>query len=123
MDLIYNIGNYTIFLLPSHELFSKKHSLLDKILDNTFEKYIIESIMFMEEHRGDEDTPGFISHEIEMMTRLLNWFRTIENEQQLKINRTDFVKYVDEYDKRRSTNFLETFPEYTDFYNRCKALC
>ena len=94
-----------------------------KILDNTFEHYIIESIDYMEAHRGDDNTPGFVSHEIEMMTRLLNWFQTIDSEQQLKVNRTDFVKYADEYDRRRNTNFLETFPEYTDFYNRCKALC
>jgi hypothetical protein len=94
-----------------------------KILDNTFEKYIIESIEYMESHRGNDDTPGFISAEIEMMSRLLNWFQTLEDEQRLKINRIDFVKYTEEYDKRRGTNFLETFPEYTDFYNRCKALC
>jgi pyruvate-formate lyase-activating enzyme len=29
---------------------------------------------------------------------------------------TDFIKFIDEYDKRRNTNFLETFPEYKDFY-------
>tara|TARA_B100001971_G_C17679569_1_gene281584 strand:- start:69 stop:506 length:438 start_codon:yes stop_codon:yes gene_type:complete len=94
-----------------------------KILDNTFEHYIIESINYMEGHRGDEDTPGFISHEIEMMKRLLNWFQTSESENQLKINRIDFVKYVEEYDKRRDTNFLETFPEYAKFYQRCEELC
>ena len=82
-----------------------------KILDNTFEKYIIESINYMEEHRGNKEKPGFISHEIEMMSRLLNWFRTTDTEEKLKTNRTDFVKYADEYDRRRNTNFLETFPE------------
>jgi hypothetical protein len=27
---------------------------------------------------------------------------------------------VDEHDKRRGTNFLETFPELESFYNKCK---
>ena len=36
------------------------------------------------------------------------------------INREDFVKFVDEHDKRRGTNFLETFPELTNFYNKYK---
>ena len=29
----------------------------------------------------------------------------------------DFVAFVDEHDKRRGTNFLETFPEFAEFYN------
>jgi len=37
-----------------------------------------------------------------------------------QINRQDFVVFVDEHDKRRGTNFLETFPELTNFYNNIK---
>ena len=54
-----------------------------------------------------------------MMSRLLNWFRTTDTEQQLELNRIDFVKYADEYDKRRNTNFLETFPNLHRFYYIC----
>jgi hypothetical protein len=43
--------------------------------------------------------------------------------EQLTTQRIDFVKYFDEYDKRKGTNFLKTFPEYTEFYNMCKKLC
>lgn len=32
----------------------------------------------------------------------------------------DFVKFVDEYDRRRNLDFLGTFPEYTDFYHEVK---
>lgn len=32
----------------------------------------------------------------------------------------DFVRFVDEYDRRRSLNFLETFPEYAAFYVKVK---
>ena len=38
------------------------------------------------------------------------------------INRIDFVKFVDEHDRRRGTNFLQTFPELGQFYDSCKSL-
>jgi len=28
---------------------------------------------------------------------------------------------MDEYDKRRNTNFIETFPELESYYNICKT--
>lgn len=34
----------------------------------------------------------------------------------------DFAMYVDEYDYRRGTKFLELFPQMERFYNRCKTL-
>lgn len=38
------------------------------------------------------------------------------------INRKDFAIFVDEHDRRRGTNFLETFPEMETFYEFCKKL-
>ena len=38
------------------------------------------------------------------------------------LNQIDFVKFVDEHDRRRGTNFLETFPELGEFYTFCKSL-
>jgi hypothetical protein len=35
-------------------------------------------------------------------------------------NRKDFIAFVDEHDKRRGTNFLETFPEMKNFYSNVK---
>jgi len=32
------------------------------------------------------------------------------------------VRFVDEHDIRRGTNFLETFPELKEFYNQIKVL-
>jgi hypothetical protein len=36
--------------------------------------------------------------------------------------RKQFAEYVMEYDKRRGTNFLETFPEYKEFFEECMTL-
>lgn len=38
----------------------------------------------------------------------------------MRLNRKDFVKFVDEHDRRRGTNFLETFPELEKDYNEWK---
>lgn len=35
-------------------------------------------------------------------------------------NRKDFIKFVDELDRRRDTHFVETFPELKDFYVKYK---
>ena len=32
----------------------------------------------------------------------------------------DFFKFFNEHDKRRNTNFLETFPEMKSFWNLCE---
>lgn len=34
--------------------------------------------------------------------------------------RRDFCLFIHEYDKRKKSHFLETFPEYRDFYTTCK---
>ncbi len=33
-----------------------------------------------------------------------------------------FLRYFQEYDKRRGTNFLKTFPEYASFWNQCQRI-
>ena len=40
----------------------------------------------------------------------------------MNINRNNFVKFVDEHDLRRGTNFLETFPEFEQVYTKWKKL-
>ena len=44
-----------------------------------------------------------------------------DNQDWLSKQRKDFVLFIDEYDKRRGKNFLETFPEMEDFYDLCKG--
>jgi hypothetical protein len=45
---------------------------------------------------------------------------TIYPEEKLKEGRRDFYNWFTEYDHRRGTNFISTFPELAEFYNRCK---
>jgi hypothetical protein len=44
------------------------------------------------------------------------------SEEQLNTNLIRFYDYFTEYDRRRGLNFLETFPEMTEFWNEAKQL-
>jgi hypothetical protein len=59
----------------------------------------------------------FTQTEYEKFQRVIRWIE--QNRYQgdmMKVNRKDFVKFVDEHDLRRGTNFLETFPELSKDY-------
>ena len=66
---------------------------------------------------------GFYDFEREKLRRTLDWVKKpIEDVNWLIRQRQDFIKFIDEYDKRRKKNFLETFPEMEEFYEQCKSL-
>jgi organic radical activating enzyme len=62
----------------------------------------------------------FKKYECQRVRRLLALIAT----EPTNINslRKDFVKFVDEYDRRRNTNFCKTFPEMVEFYLMCKDI-
>jgi len=67
-------------------------------------------------------TYGFSEIEITKIKRIYDWMLSEQDENILKRNRFNFYKFVNEHDKRRGVNFLETFPEYTEFYDSCKNI-
>jgi sulfatase maturation enzyme AslB (radical SAM superfamily) len=64
---------------------------------------------------------GFSDFEISKVQRLIDWVKSNTG-----FNRTmamkNFYLFWAEHDSRRNTNFLNTFPELTDFWNKCKDL-
>ena len=68
----------------------------------------------MKNHKWKDN--GFIwDDEINQIKRLVQ-FMWKGNVGDLDDNRSNFVKFVDEYDKRRGTNFHSTFPELKEYY-------
>ena len=65
---------------------------------------------------------GFRPHEVDKVQRDLDIMRQGKDESELIIDMIRFAQYVDELDRRRGTNFVETFPEMKSFYERCKCL-
>ena len=57
------------------------------------------------------------------MLRVTNYMK--ENpvsKEKILAGRRDFYSFFTENDKRLGTNLLNTFPEYTEFYNLCKQV-
>lgn len=97
------------------------------VLTENYLDYIGECVTFM--YRNQEfgrwyplATKGFFEHEIHRMERLYYLVS-----KQMGVNRPENIEqrrnfglFIDEYDKRRGTNFTQTFPELEDFYHFCK---
>ena len=96
------------------------------IMDPSMIKYVDQQIEFMEKNKAKyaNDMAGFNSVEIYKLQRIK---KVIEEElakddPELSRLRRDFVIFVDEHDRRRGTNFLETFPDFKEVYERWKQL-
>jgi hypothetical protein len=67
------------------------------------------------------DNKLFDEWELLKIQRLKSYFQSrLEKPMEgLDMFRRDFKVFVDEHDRRRNTNFLETFPQMQEFYNLC----
>jgi len=63
---------------------------------------------------------GFTGVEINKIKRIYDWSISDIDEEVLNLERNNFVKFVDEHDKRRGTNFTKTFPELEELYHKIK---
>lgn len=80
------------------------------ILDESFTPYVEDHIAALKDVKGS-------FFEMNGAKRLLSLFKNRDKyKDQIATGRRDFVTFVDEYDKRRGTDFLETFPEMEQFY-------
>ena len=94
-----------------------------KILDDKDKELILESAkkaLYYGIKEFKHDNYGFSNVEIQKIKRIYDY--AIGNSVLFDIekNRKDFIKFVDEYDSRRGTNFVETFPQLKEFYVRNK---
>ncbi len=65
---------------------------------------------------------GYTDVEIGKLTRLYDWMIAPQDEKQLITNRKNFYRFFNAHDERRGTNFVKTFPEFEEFYFKCKEL-
>jgi organic radical activating enzyme len=88
------------------------------ILTEDFNHYMQENLEFI-----NSQPEYFTSIEYEKFKRVTDYMR--ENpvsDEKIKNGRRDFYSFFTENDKRIGTDLLNTFPEYTDFYNFCKKI-
>jgi len=90
---------------------------------NEFLPYMTECLEFIRENVDDADPTKFQSVEYEKFRRVHDYMETSDYPQEkLDEGRRDFYNWFKEYDRRRNVNFLETFPEYKEFYELCSQL-
>lgn len=78
------------------------------------------------EHKGWLGTVnrGFYEEEAEKLKRIYTMVKASVDNPKPWFNdaRKDFISFVDEHDRRRGTNFLETFPQLESMYSKWKKL-
>jgi len=92
-----------------------------KILDLEHKELIrkqAEFVVYNSVENYDGDNMGFNDIEVQKIKRIYDW--SLSEDTKLNQNRLDFIKFVDEHDIRRGTNFLKTFPEMEEFYYKIK---
>jgi organic radical activating enzyme len=61
---------------------------------------------------------GFFKWEAEKFKRIYELTMHQQDPDHVTVHQKDFVAFVDEHDRRRGTNFLETFPEFEPYYTK-----
>jgi transposase-like protein len=88
-----------------------------------FLPYFDDILDFIKENIVEEDRTMFSELEYERFRRVRDYFASVQYDADtVRTGRIDFYKWFKEYDRRRGTNFLETFPEMENFWNMCKEL-
>jgi len=124
LDLMkkFNINNKRIridFAYVRHPHFLDIKIVTPDLMQTNF----LPAIELMKENK---DRLLFGDWEIQRIERIYNdciarYARNNSNEiQDIKLNRFRFWQFTQEYDKRRNTDFLKTFPQLEEFYQECK---
>lgn len=96
---------YDMNILPKEEFMPYMHSHLEFIKNNL----------------DDSDKTKFTTLEYEKFRRVVDYMATTNYpEEKIIEGRSDFIKFFTEHDIRRGTNFYESFPEMSNFFNLCK---
>lgn len=106
-----------ILRYPQHQCLS--------ILTNDLRNCFDECLSFMKSNSNVQEPGHFMSYEILRMNRLIGFVQSqpsARDASQIHQSRKDFVAFVDEHDRRRGTNFRETFPDLAAFYEKCRSL-
>ena len=93
-----------------------------KLLPEEYQMIHQEAIDFMQDNieTNENRLHGFKDYEIQRMQRDLEWWKTGLEVKEMRRHRSDFVKFFTEHDRRRGTNFLDTFPQMAEFWQLCK---
>lgn len=81
----------------------------------------IEFMKYNPETRWNE-FKGFSDFEISKVQRLIDWVKS-DTGFNRELAMENFYLFFSQHDQRRGTNFLNTFPELENFWNKCEEKC
>ena len=88
-----------------------------------FMSYMYSHLRFINDHMDDKDRTMFSEYEFEKFKRVVSYMETTHySEEKLAEGRKDFYKWFTEYDRRRGTDFVKTFPALVNFMEQCSDL-
>ena len=88
-----------------------------------FMPYMKQHLAFIKDNLDDRDRTKFSELEYEKFRRVVDYMdSTNYTAEKLKEGRRDFFNWFTEYDRRRGTDFIKTFPELENFYYDCRTI-
>jgi organic radical activating enzyme len=95
-----------------------------QMLPESYSDLLEESWVFIMKNLETPDRPfkGFKDYELQRLQRVIDWMnegRNLDSEY-VTMQLADFYKFFNEHDRRRSTDFLKTFPEMSEFWRQCE---
>jgi len=98
------------------------------VMPEKFLPIVYDQVTFIHQHIENSlwfgtASKGFYQWEADKFKRIYELVCKVKDVEAVNQNQKDFIKFVDEHDRRRGTNFLETFPEMEEEYRKwSKAL-
>jgi hypothetical protein len=91
------------------------------LLPESYQSIHEDNMKYMQDNSGEENGLHiFKDFEIQKMKRNLAYWK--ENADASTQNKKNFYAFFNEHDRRRQTNFLNTFPEMEEFWQECKNI-
>jgi organic radical activating enzyme len=86
-----------------------------------FMPYMHSHLQFIKDNMDNSNRNKFSEMEYEKFRRVVDYMeKTIYSKERIHEGRTDFYNWFTEYDRRRNTDFIETFPKLEKFYTTIK---
>jgi organic radical activating enzyme len=88
-----------------------------------FMPYMYKHLEFIKSNIDNIDRTKFSELEYEKFRRVVDYMATTNyNEERVSEGRKDFYTWFNEYDRRKGTDFIATFPELKNFFEGCNGL-
>ena len=95
-----------------------------QIMPAVYARRLQDVVDWMSTNMETEKCPfrGFKDYEVQRLQRVVDWMQEGSklDPDYVIMQRADFYRFFNEHDKRRKTDFVNTFPEMQEFWSECK---